>query len=161
MTGSYRPARVRVALGLGAGAVAFFWALLGLLDRSARTLPPLPWAAAVATAALAAVVVAFGLPVRRWVRGERTTRLDPLVAMRTLVLAKAAAYGGALLAGWYAAQGLVLLPDLVGDRLTRLVVAGLAALAAVAVCVAGFVVQRWCELPPDDETRPPGAGADR
>jgi hypothetical protein len=57
--------------------------------------------------------------------GERAFVLDPwlvvdaLVAARTVVLAKAAAYGGGLLAGWYVGQGLALLPDLVEVRRTR------------------------------------------
>ena len=48
---------------------------------------------------------------RRFLRGEATRPLSPLRAMRTLVLAQAAALTGALVAGWYAAQALVLLPD--------------------------------------------------
>jgi hypothetical protein len=57
------------------------------------------------------------------------------------VLAKAAAYGGAVLAGWYAAQALTILPDVVGARRTRLLLASLAFLAACCVSVAGMVVQ--------------------
>jgi uncharacterized membrane protein YgcG len=110
----------------------------------------LPWTAVAGTAALAVAVVAAGLPVRRWMTGRRDAPLDPLVAARTVVLAKAAAYGGALLAGWYAAQALVIVPDLVGVPRTRFLLATGAAAAAIAVCAAGFVVQRWCRVPPDD-----------
>lgn len=79
--------------------------------------------------------------------------MDPLVAARTVVLAKAAAYGGAVLAGWYAGQGLALLPDLVGVRRTRFVVAGICVLAAVALAGSGLLVQRWCRVPPSDDDR--------
>jgi hypothetical protein len=77
-----------------------------------------------------------------------------------VVLAKAAAYAGAALAGWYAAQALVIVPDVVGVRRTRFALAVLATLAAVAVSGAGFVVQRWCRVPPDDEEAGPGGGVD-
>jgi hypothetical protein len=75
------------------------------------------------------------------------------MAARAAVFAKAAAYCGAVLAGWYAAQGLNLLPDLIGNRLARLLVAIAATLAAIGLSVAGFIVQRWCRVPPpsDDE----------
>ena len=55
-------------------------------------------------------------------------------------------------------QALALLPDVVGSRRTTLLLALLAAVAAVAISVAGLVVQRWCRVPPsddeDDEDRP-------
>jgi hypothetical protein len=152
---AYVPARVRTVALLAGGTTVVVGAVLWVLDGRGVSLPRLPWLAAAATAALAVVVLSAGLPVRRWVRGGREQVLDPLVAMRTLVLAKSAAYGGGLLAGWFAAQGLVLLPDLVGDRRGRFLVAMLATAAAVAVSVAGLVVQSWCKLPPPPDDSPP------
>ncbi len=153
------PARVSTAAVLGIAVAVLGWAGLRIWTRSGGTYVPLPWTAVVGTAMLAVAVVAAGLPVRRWMSGRRDRPLDPLVAARTVVLAKAAAYGGALLAGWYAAQALVILPDLVGTRRTRFVLAVAATLAAVGVCVAGFVVQRWCRVPPDDGEGGPGTRA--
>lgn len=145
------PARPWPAVLAAVVVTALGWAGLRLWTRSGGTYVPLPWTAVAGTAALALVVLALGTPVRRWVSGRRDHALDPLVAARTVVLAKAAAYGGALLVGWYAAQALVILPDVVGARRTRLVLAALAAVASLGVSVAGFVVQRWCRVPPDDE----------
>ena len=67
------------------------------------------------------------------------------------MFAKAAAYGGAVLIGWYAAQALAVLPDIVGARRTRLLMAALCFLAAVGVAGAGLLVQRWCRLPPGED----------
>lgn len=145
------PARPWPAVLAAIVVTALGWAGLRLWTRSGGTYVPLPWTAVAGTAALALVVLALGTPVRRWVSGRRDRALDPLVAARTVVLAKAAAYGGAVLVGWYAAQALVILPDVVGARRTRLVLATLAAVASLGVSVAGFVVQRWCRVPPDDE----------
>lgn len=44
-----------------------------------------------------------------------------------------------------------MLPDIVGARRTRLVLAGIAVLAAIGLAVAGLVVQRWCRIPPGDD----------
>lgn len=136
---------------LGALATAAGWLGLDLWNSRGGMAPPLPWTAALGTLGLGAAVVAAGLPVRRWVAGRRERALDPLVAARIVVLAKAAAYGGAVLVGWYAAQGLILLPDLVGDRRTRFVVAAICTLTAIALAVAGLIVQRWCRVPPSED----------
>lgn len=145
------PARARTVAILAVGTTFVVWLVLWQLDGIGVALPRLPWPATVATAATAVVVIAAGLPVRRWVRGKRERRLDPMVATRTLVLAKAAAYGGALLAGWFVGQALVLLPELVGDRRYRFILAVISAIAAVALAAAGLVVQSWCKLPPEDD----------
>jgi hypothetical protein len=153
-----KPARVPLAVltSLVTGALA--WFLLDLWTRQGGRLLPLPWFAAAAIAAVAAVVAVLGWEVRRSVRGQRSTPLDPLFAARVVVLAKAAVFGGAVLAGWYAAQGLVVLSNVSGLRRERLVVAGVTALAAIALTVAGFLAQRWCRLPDDDQ--PGGAAGD-
>jgi hypothetical protein len=140
-----------VVLLIGLVATAASWFGLDTWESRGGLGPPLPWTAALGTLVLAAGVIAAGLPVRRWVLGRRERALDPLTAARTVVLAKAAAYGGAALAGWYAGQGLVLLPELVEVRRTRLVVAGICALAAIVLMATGLVVQRWCRVPPSDD----------
>ncbi|GLY13349.1 hypothetical protein Kisp01_03650 [Kineosporia sp. NBRC 101677] len=153
-------ARIGTTLLIGLASTAVCWVLLDTWTGQGHAAPPLPWTAVFGTVALVLVVIAAGLPMRRWQRTAPADRsgvrrpIDPLVAARTAVLAKAAAYGGALILGWYLSQGLVLLPDLLGDRLTRFVIALVAAVAAAALSVAGFVVQRWCRVPPDDDEKP-------
>jgi hypothetical protein len=127
------------------------WFALDLWTRQGGRLLPLPWFAAIAIVAVAAVVLALGWEVRRSVRGQRSSPIDPLFAARVVVLAKAAVFGGAVLAGWYAAQALVLFSNVSGLRRERLLVAGATAAAAVVLAVAGFLAQRWCRLPDDDE----------
>jgi TRAP-type C4-dicarboxylate transport system permease small subunit len=150
------PARLRavlaVALLVGAGS----WAVLDIREASGADPVPSPWTAAVAVALLAvAVAVAVGgLEVRRWVCGRRERPLDPLVAARIAVLAKAASYTGGGLTGWYLAQAVVLLPDLVGDRYRQFLVTLLSALSAAALAAIGLVSQGWCRRPPDDQNGP-------
>lgn len=144
------------ALLTAVASTAVCWVLLDAWTGQGQLAPPLPWTAVFGTLALVLVVIAAGLPMRRWQRTDPAERagmprpIDPLVAARTAVLAKAAVYGGALILGWYLGQGLILLPDLLGDRRTRFVIAMIAAVCALALSGAGFLVQRWCRVPPDD-----------
>jgi hypothetical protein len=145
------PARVVTAMlvALVCGVVA--WVGLDTWTGSGGNPPPLSWSAVIGTAALVLVVIAAGMPVRRWVRGRRDRALNPLVAARTAVLAKAAAYGGAMLTGWYLSQAVLVFPDLVGVRRERFVMALVATGTAIALSAAGFVVQHWCRIPPDED----------
>jgi len=154
------PARFRgvalVALVVGVAG----WAVLDALQAAGGRPLVTPWTAPVGIVIVAALVLVAGLEVRRWVAGRRERRLDPLLAARIAVLAKASAYAGGALAGWYLAQAVVVLPDLVGDRRTRFVVSLLSALAAALLAAAGLLAQRWCRRP-DDENRGNGEAGNR
>ena len=68
------------------------------------------------------------------------------------MLAKAACYTGAVLAGWYGSQVLVVLRDLdIVSQRARAVDAGIALLGAVAMAVAGLVTEWFCTLPPPEQ----------
>jgi hypothetical protein len=149
------PAKILTALLIALVSAAISWVALDLWAGAGGEPPPLSWVAVFVVVALVLVVIAAGLPVRRWMRGQRDRALDPLVAARTAVLAKAAAYGGALIVGWYLSQALLVLPDLVGVRRTRFIIALVSTALAVALSVAGFVVQRWCRIPPEDDSQGP------
>lgn len=121
-------------------------------------LPALPWTAPGVMALMAIAVLVAGLPVRRWTRGARTRPLDPLMAARTVVLAKAAQYAGSLLSGWYAGQALALVSTLdVASRRAMALRALVALLTSVAVWVAGALVERFCRVDrtSDDDTPDP------
>lgn len=134
------------------------WSGLRLLEAGGGTPLPLPWTATAGMLVIAVAVVLAGWPVRRWTRGDRTRHLDALRAARTLVLARASAYSGSALAGFYAAQAVLVLPDLdVEVRRDRLWMALVAVGGAVVMVVAGLVVERWCRLPGGDDDDP---GAD-
>ncbi len=125
--------------------------LRGAESRGA-TLLPTPVVAWVVILGIAAVVAGLGWNVRQYTAGKRA-ELDMIVAARTVVLATASTYTGALLTGWYAAQVLVVAGDLdLPARRDVAVTAGVAALAALVLAVVGLVVERWCEVqPPDDD----------
>jgi ABC-type branched-subunit amino acid transport system permease subunit len=138
------------------------WSALRLVEASGGLPLPLPWTALGGMLVIALAVLVAGWPVRRWTRGDRSHRLDALRAARTVVLAKASAYSGAGLAGFYAAQGVLVLPHLqVEPQQDRLLRAGLAVLCAVVMVAAGLLVERWCRLPDDEDDRSDHEGSPR
>jgi len=145
------PSRIRVLAGLAVAAGAVSWVLLDAWLRAGHASLPLPWTAPVGVLMLTVVVLVAAWEVRRSVLGRRSRRLDPLVAARTVVLAKAAGYVGAVLAGWYAAQAVVILPELVGERRGRFVLAALTSVTCLVLAGAAVLAQRWCRRPPDPD----------
>lgn len=131
-----------------AGVIATYLMNVVLAMRGLAVLVA-PVSLAVALALIAILLVAFAWPVRRAAKGER--RIDPFFATRVVVLAKASALAGALLAGAAAGILLYLLSRAVvplGSSLT----AGATVVAAVALVIAALVAEHWCSLPPDEPT---------
>ena len=146
-------------LGIAVLSAAVVTAGLRIAESRGATLLPVPALAWLLVLLIAAIVVGLGWNVRQYTRGKRPG-LDVLIAARTVVLATASGYTGALLTGWYTAQVLVTLGDLqIGSRQDVAVSAAIAAGAAVVLAVVGLVVERWCEVPPPDDDDRPGSAA--
>jgi hypothetical protein len=141
---------VVVALGITAAT----WIVFDAVEGQGGLPPDVPWLVAAVEVLIAAVVLSLGWAVRQFLRGKRPN-LDPIRAARTAVLAKASCYTGALLAGWYAGQTIVLLTDLqtVGN-VGRAVSAGAAAVGAIVLAVVGLVVEGFCRIPPPKDEEP-------
>jgi signal transduction histidine kinase len=156
-----RGVSVRLVLVVALLATAVAWIGLRLWFDAGHALPGASWGGAVLIVFMAVGVYFAGLPIRRFLRGEATRPLSPLRAMRTLVLAQAAALTGALVAGWYAAQALVLLPDADVDSVRAAMLRSLAlCVSGVLMVVAGLLVQSMCriddqDLDHDDRERDP------
>ena len=137
------------------GAVVGWLLQVGLTASGAPTvIPP-------ATLYSVLFILAFGLlllgrPVRRLVRGKSQRPVDPFYAMRILVLAKASGLTGALLVGAAASflgyaisrAGSAAVPAFWPDVLTGV--------GALALCIAGLIVEWWCRIPPQDRAEPRG-----
>ena len=136
------------------GVAALTWLGFSAVAGRGGLPPQVPWLVAAVEVMIAAIVFVMGWAVRQFLRGKRPD-LDPIRAARTAVLAKASCYTGALLAGWYGGQTIVLVMDLAthGNG-GRAVAAGIATTGAVVLAVVGLVVEWFCRVPPpqDDET---------
>jgi hypothetical protein len=157
MVNDRRGVTIRLVLLVGLVATALAYLALRFWTAKGEALPPSSWGALIVLVFMACGVFFAGLPVRRFLRGQAHKPLNPIRAMRTVVLAQASALTGALVTGWYLAQILVLLPDFdVPSR--RALVWRLAALAAggVLMVVAGLVVQAMCRVDGDHRDQGPG-----
>ena len=150
-----RGVTVRLVLTVVVAVTGLSWIVLRWWTDSGHVLPGPSWGSAVLLVFMAAGIYVAGLPVRRWQRGESTKPLSMVRALRTLVLAQAAALTGAMVTGWYAALVLLRLGDLDvaavrADALGTLVLVG----AGVLLTVAGLLAQRMCRVDEDrDEKR--------
>ena len=146
-------------LVVAALATNLAYLVLRLAESQGATIAAIPVLAALVVLVIAGVVLGFGWSVRQYVRGKRPG-MDPLLAARTVVLAKAGAWTGALLSGWYAGHLVLGLGDLeIAARRDLAASAGFALACTVALAVVGRVVERWCVVPPpaDDDDAPNGA----
>ena len=135
--------------------VVFILSYAGLRLWSTRghAMPHNSWFAFGVLVLMTAMVLLGGWQIRQYLRGE-SDRIppSPMRSRRTLVAGQACALGGSAVAAWYAAHAAVDIRQLeipsVQDAfwMAVLLVAG-----AIALVVAGFVVQAWCRIPEDDD----------
>lgn len=129
------------------------WAVVGLYENRGGV-ALVGWPTALLFAALAAIVVSLGWPVRQWTSGDKEKKqpLDPLYASRVLAFAQASSRAGALFLGWFVGHALHLLPDVAFEaRRDRLIWVAVSVLTAALFTGAGVLVEKWCQVPPEDD----------
>lgn len=146
-----RGVSIRLTVMLGLVSTALTYLVFRILTGQGGSLPQASWGALIVLVFMACGVFFAGLPIRRFLHGRATKPLNPIRAMRTLVLAQASALTGALVTGWYAGQALVLLPDfdVPSQRSLVFTLVGLAA-GGVLMVVAGLTVQAMCRVDPPE-----------
>ena len=146
-----------LGLGLAGLVVAFLAELAAAAAGWAMIVPPVTLP--VALALITAILLALAWRIRQSTRGRSGRRVDPFIAMRVAVLAKASSLSGALLLG----LGL----GIVAYILTRSVIPAVAslwlaigmALGAAILLAGGLLAEHFCTLPPDDDDHDEGGAA--
>lgn len=138
-----------IALAL-IGGVGGFVLQLALAASSIAKLRP-EYTLAITLVFIAVLVIALALPVRRATRGKDRRRVDPFYATRVVVLAKASALGGALLAGVGAGFLLELLVRSGAPTTDSYLRAGATFVSALILLIAGLVAEHLCTVPPSDD----------
>jgi hypothetical protein len=131
-------------VGLAVGALVQVW-----LAQSGQAGVRPPLTLAIGLALIGLVDIALAWPVRKVAKGTAKSRVDPFYATRVVVLAKASAISGALLAG--VAAGFV--AYLLSRSVTPVGSIGFSismVVGAVVLMVCGLVAEHMCRLPPDD-----------
>ncbi|MBV9090113.1 MAG: DUF3180 domain-containing protein [Mycobacteriaceae bacterium] len=126
-----------------------------------RWFPPITVFTGISLLGVAAVEAMWGRYVRSKINdgliGDGAGRLHPLAVARTVVIAKASAWVGALVLGWWIGVLAYLLPKRGTLRVAGEDTGGsvVAAVSALALIVAALWLQHCCEKPeepPDDRS---------
>jgi len=154
--------RWQTLLAVAGISTAASWSVLRLVERQHASTPPTSWFVCLVLLATSGMVFSFGWAVRQATSGKGP-KVEPVRAVRTVILAKASCYTGSLLLGWYVAQVLLVIGDLtIEPRRERALTAGAAALCSLVLAVVGLVVERFCQVPPpsdDAAEKVPGSAA--
>jgi hypothetical protein len=127
--------------------------------------PPITVWTGISLLAVAAVEAAWGRYVRSKITageiGEGSDRLHPLAVARTVMIAKASAWVGALVLGWWLGVLAYLVPNRGWLRVAGQDTPGaaVAAISALALIVAALWLQHCCEKP-EEPPDPRGATGD-
>jgi hypothetical protein len=153
------PTRWPVLVGLAGVAAVIGWTGPVLFVRLGAALPGIPPSAPLVLVLFAAVLLATALSLRSRLAAIRDPRprpgarpVNPLMAARAAVLAKASSPVGALVTGLYAGYGGYLVQEIeIGARRQLALMAGFAALAGLAVVAAALFLEAVCRLPPPEQ----------
>ena len=129
-----------------AGGAVLGWAGLRLFVMAGRQAPVLDYTALYSLGAVSAVVLYLGIRVKLSATGK--SHFDPIAAARTLVLAQASGYAGAVITGWHV-PSIIALASASGASasFSRGIVL---AVAGIVMVVIGYIVQHLCKLPPEE-----------
>ncbi|KUI35335.1 hypothetical protein AU195_10705 [Mycobacterium sp. IS-1496] len=139
-----------------AGIVGYLAAMLAY----PRLFPPVTLWTGLSLLGVAVAIGAWGVNVRNKIRdgeiGDGPGRLHPLAVARSVVIAKASAWVGALVLGWWAGVLVQILPQrgalrAAGEDTPGVVIA---AASALALTIAGLWLQNCCKSPPEPPEDP-------
>jgi H+/Cl- antiporter ClcA len=152
---SLTPFRALVVAALFGGLAG--WLLVVTANAFDLIPPEVPWTAPIGLILVAALVGALAYVTHQRIQVRRE-RMDPQRAVALLVLGKASALAGALVAGGYFGFALMFLTrlDAAAPR-DRVIRSAVAIAAGVALCVMGLLLERACKVPSEPDE---GADAD-
>ena len=126
--------------------------IVPISERLTETAPRVEWTSAGVLAIIAAIMFTLAYTTHRTIHRERR-RMDPQRAVNLLLMAKAAALVGAVVAGGYLGFALHFIDQLDVDLPRERVIRALsAAVAAGLVMISGLLLERACRVPRGDDS---------
>lgn len=153
---SLTPFRALVVAALFGGLAGW---LLVITANAFDLIPPeVPWTAPIGLILVAALVGALAYVTHQRIQ-VRHERMDPQRAVAFLVLGKASALAGALVAGGYFGFALMFLTrlDAAAPR-DRVIRSAVAIVAGIVLCIMGLLLERACKVPSEPDE---GAAVDK
>ncbi len=150
-TGSVGPTSLSVLAMVFVVAGVLGYASVPLFESVSTTAPRIEWPAVGALALIAAILLALAYSTYKTVHRDRA-RIAPHRAVNLLLLAKASALVGAVVAGGYLGFALNFVGrldvELPRERAVRSLVA---AVTGVVIVVSALLLERACRVPKDPE----------
>lgn len=148
-TGTVGPTRPSLLAMVFVVAAVVGFASVQLIEARSRAAPRIEWPAVAALALVAATLLAFAYSTYGIVHRDRA-RIDSRRAVSLLLLAKASALVGAVVAGGYLGFGLNFVGrldvELPRERAVRALVA---AAMGLGIVVSSLLLERACRIPKD------------
>ncbi len=127
------------------------YALVVITEALGGTAPLVRWASVGALVAIAGVVGGLAVSTYRTLQRDRR-RIDPGRAVNLLLLGKASALVGAVIAGGYVGFALHFVDDLDAQLpRQRVIGSAVAAVVGVVIGICGLLLERACRVPAPDE----------
>lgn len=143
------PRRALVVAALFGGLAG--WIIVVTANAFDLLPPRIPWSAPIGLVVFAALVAALAWSTHQRLQVRRE-RMEPQRAVAFLVLGKASALAGALVAGGYLGFALNFLGRLdAADPRERVIRAGVAVVAGLGLMAAGLALERACKVPGADD----------
>lgn len=149
--GTVRPTQIRslIALFIVGGLLGYALARISIAVGGAA--PQIQWSSVLILLAAAAMVLVLANSTYRTLHRDRR-RMDVHRAVRFLLLAKASALVGAIVAGGYLGFGLEFVDQLdVRMPQERVIRSVSAAIAAILLVIGGLLLERACRVPKDKD----------
>ena len=142
------PTALAVAAVVGGGLT---WIVLSIADNLGWVLPTVPVLAAVVVAVLALITWLAARWTHRTVQTQQP--IEPTRAVGLVLAGKAALLGGTALASGYAVLVLRQLPNVDATLpRERVLVAGAVTVLSIGLAVAGWALERACQVPPENDS---------
>ncbi|MET0724715.1 MAG: DUF3180 domain-containing protein [Leifsonia sp.] len=138
-----------LAVGLVGLVIGYLAELATAATGRAVFVPPL--SLPIALVAIAVIVIALAVPIRRSVTGKSKQRINPFRAMRVAALAKACSLAGGVLLGGNLGLLVYLLTRSAVPNAGSIWLAAGAAFAAAVLLTAGLVAEFFCSIPPSGD----------
>jgi H+/Cl- antiporter ClcA len=142
------PLRALVVAAMFGGLAG--WLLVVAANALDLTAPEVPWTAPIGLILVTALVGALAYSTHQRIQ-VRHERVEPNHAVAFLVLGKASALAGAVVAGGYLAYACAFVTrlDAAAPR-DRVIRSAVTVLAGAALCAVGLLLERACRVPRED-----------
>lgn len=129
------------------------WLIVVIANAVDSVPPQIPWTGPIGIVLIAALVGALAYSTHQRIQ-VRKDRMDPQRAVAFLVLGKASALAGALVAGGYLGFALNFVGrfDAAAPR-ERLIRSAVAIVAGVTLMITGLLLERACKVPADPDEK--------